>query len=277
MATTPIYQAADTQNSTGGTTVTINKPTNLNAGDALIAHVGGAAVSGTWTPPVGWTTVTNNLNSGGANFPTTGMFWKVAGGSEPSSYSFTFSVATNVAGEIMRVTGADTTTPVDSSSTSSNTSSSSTVAMGTISPTLQNNLIMLFANTANSGPGAYSCTNVTSFSNGYSITIPSTGGQLNMAYGVSTASGSATAQGTSFGNSSSNGIALSIVPLNIVTPSLFAGATFSIFAITQVIKSILPTAIADMFGLFTPTTSNSDSKWTRQQKNTDTWSKQSKS
>lgn len=262
MAATPVYQPADLQTSTSANgTLVLNKPTNLNAGDLMVVEVGANSVSGSWTTiPSGWSTIANGLNNS-SQAPAQGIFFKVAGGSEPSTYTFVHSSNQRSVGVASRITGADTVNPIDSFDSSSNNGNSTTIAMGTISPTLSNNLIMVFAGLANTNPTSYSCTNVTSFTQQYTAAAPSTGGQISAATGSSTAAGSATASGTWSSSSQSTGAVISIVsPNNVVIP-LFAGATFNLFTIAGIAYAIVAALFGATFSFFTPITIKVTPAW----------------
>jgi RHS repeat-associated protein len=108
------------------TSVVVNKPAGVVSGDALIAGVTVAGGSGvTVTPPAGWTSIATATNS---TTIRTVAFRKVAGGSEPASYTFTLSVSKKAAASISAYTGVDPATPVDVSATATNATSTSQVA-----------------------------------------------------------------------------------------------------------------------------------------------------
>jgi len=101
-APTNILQRAKTSANSGiifGTTgtMTLNKPTGTVSGDLMVmcASFGYIFTAPTITWPTGWTVVYdfNNLPSGfNSNFPfLTAVIYKVAGSSEPSSYSVTIN------------------------------------------------------------------------------------------------------------------------------------------------------------------------------------------
>lgn len=79
---------------TSGTTLMVNKPSGVVAGSLLLAavHVQASSIP-TITPPSGWTSL-GTVSSGAQRAE---VFRKVAGGSEPTSYTFTSSL-TIVAG-----------------------------------------------------------------------------------------------------------------------------------------------------------------------------------
>jgi hypothetical protein len=95
--------------------ISIAKPAGTAQGDlllAIISHQSGAAVS--MTPPSGWTTVPN-ADYSDANNTRIHAWYKFAGASEPSSYTFTMSGSSQaIAGGMMAITGASGT-PINAS------------------------------------------------------------------------------------------------------------------------------------------------------------------
>lgn len=94
----------------GDASLTFTKPASTASDDLLLVHI--AVRNGTGcTPPSGWTAV----DSGTHSTLFEGLYWKIAGGSEPTSYTFgvTTSSGDRSVGEILRVTGADGTTPIN--------------------------------------------------------------------------------------------------------------------------------------------------------------------
>lgn len=84
---------------TAGTTLVINKPTGTLEGDLMVAVMGCTGTSTKdWTGATGWTEAADQ--GGGA--PYLRVAYKVAGASEPSSYTFTVSVSAGLrAGAIL--------------------------------------------------------------------------------------------------------------------------------------------------------------------------------
>ena len=100
-----------TASQTTGTSISVSKPTNAATNDLLIAVVANAAAR-TLTA-TGWTSigaVTQSIFSNDVE-----VFWRLHDGS--SSYSFSWSGDTATVAGIARVTGADTSSPVDVSAT----------------------------------------------------------------------------------------------------------------------------------------------------------------
>ncbi len=101
-----------TESMDGGSTtqIVINKPAGTTTGDLLIAAVAtDGNTSATLSAPAGWTLI-DRSNQGGE--VSLGVWWKIAGGSEPASFTFTWSGGEEVYGWIMRFSGAHPTSPV---------------------------------------------------------------------------------------------------------------------------------------------------------------------
>jgi len=103
---------------TGGTTATVNYPSGIQAGDLLIlvctTDGTGSALSG----PSGWNVL---LAEAQVQSQTTDSWWKEATGSESGSVSVTWSGNEDWVIGCIRVSGADTTTPIAASATSNST------------------------------------------------------------------------------------------------------------------------------------------------------------
>jgi hypothetical protein len=116
---------------TGGWAVP--KPTGTAAGDVLIAIVGAIGASVTLADTTGgWTLIGSETTNSNINLSA---YYRVAGGSEPSTYTFTPSAGVKGFGCIVGLIGADTTTPIDSSAHSTVTSSATVPPADTISGT----------------------------------------------------------------------------------------------------------------------------------------------
>jgi hypothetical protein len=89
-----------------GTTITLTKPTGTASGELLVAFIGGY-ISATITSPSGWTNlfVVTEATSGAI----LRCDYLVAGGSEPSSYSWTSSISRAFDAILCRVSGQSST------------------------------------------------------------------------------------------------------------------------------------------------------------------------
>jgi hypothetical protein len=118
------FRGASSANNTTATTIVLPKPAGVVSGDAMLAAV---AFRGnpTITPPAGWTLVRQDING---NTHRQAIFVRVAGGSEPASFTFTLSSAQSAAGGIVAYSGVDPNTPVDVHGGQVNASSTSATA-----------------------------------------------------------------------------------------------------------------------------------------------------
>lgn len=89
----PTVQGTPATNSGTPTTVTVNLPADLAAGELLIAFVALThTAAATLTPPAGWETVYNTV--GGGNNRRSACFWRKSDGAEGASFAVTASLST---------------------------------------------------------------------------------------------------------------------------------------------------------------------------------------
>lgn len=105
----------------------VSKPSGTASGDVLIGIVG-QLVTNTITPPSGWTSI--ELESADANIRLQ-AWYKVAGGSEPSTYTWSVS-ATKGFAWIGCYENVDNTTPVDVSNDGNSTTTNTVTASATL-------------------------------------------------------------------------------------------------------------------------------------------------
>jgi hypothetical protein len=158
----------------GVLTLTINKPTGTVQNDVMIASIGVRPNTAAITAPSGWTLVRriDNANSAANSLA---VYSKVAGASEPASYSWTFNTSTGSAGGIQTFTGVDTTTPIDVED-GQNTASGLTHATPDVTTTVANTMIV----TSHSFASAATWTPPTGMTEGFdvaSLAVPNLGGQ----------------------------------------------------------------------------------------------------
>lgn len=144
------YQTNATVNNPGpgSTSKTCNAPSGVVANDLLIGFVEVGSVTASITPPSGWT----QRSSLQDRFDTSAVFSLVAGGSEPSSYTWTLAAAAYTDIAILRYNGGDATTPYDTSSTKTNTSTT-TPTTNSIVTARNGNLVTTFFADLNSAIG----------------------------------------------------------------------------------------------------------------------------
>lgn len=115
----------------GPSSISCNKPAGTASGDVLYASICCyLSDSITVSTPAGWTLVRGPDRRTGSAQIAGYLFRKVAGGSEPASYTFTASQGTYLTAWIARVTGADTTTPEDASTSGNNGTGSPRTGLG---------------------------------------------------------------------------------------------------------------------------------------------------
>jgi hypothetical protein len=109
--------------------VTVSKPTGTGAGDVLVAcfalNGGGVAANGA---PAGWSTI---ATVPGSTNPRVYGYYRVAGATEPATYTWTLSSSVKNAGGIARYVGVDLAQPLDGGpTTAAATSGTSAVLPG---------------------------------------------------------------------------------------------------------------------------------------------------
>lgn len=90
------------------TSMAVNLPATISAGDLLIAHVG-VRNPGSWTLPSGW--VTLQELGGGGGVGETGVWYKIADGTEGATATWVTSVGTSAAWQVRKITSWHGTTP----------------------------------------------------------------------------------------------------------------------------------------------------------------------
>lgn len=142
--------ASSTQ--TSSATATLSVPSGTQADDVLIALLWARGDnSQTITPPAGWTAVTALLRTGNntATDANHQVFVRVAGGSEPGSYTWTLGSSMQWSGGMVAYRGVDTAAPIDNSSTQI-VATSATITAPSLT-TLTNGAQLVYAIGVNSG------------------------------------------------------------------------------------------------------------------------------
>ena len=134
-------RAADAgNNGTGGFTLTLPAPVGTSSGDVMVAHVIVGIAGNTITPPAGWNLV---LRQDSSSSISTATYVKVAGSSEPASYTWSFVAAREASGGIASYLGVDITTPVDASHAQYNNSTSNVDNSGVTTTTANDMLVYI--------------------------------------------------------------------------------------------------------------------------------------
>jgi MSHA biogenesis protein MshQ len=143
----PVWQTSATAVGSGGT-ATVAAPSGTVAGDLLIVGIMLEKGSDVAITATGWTLVRRTNNGTDAGMAT---YWKWAGSSEPASYSFTLTNSPKWSVGVSRITGADTTTPIDISG--GTTGGSGNVTAPSVNTTVADALVLAFY--TNKKPATY--------------------------------------------------------------------------------------------------------------------------
>ncbi len=130
--------ASSGNNGSGSSSLTVNKPTGTASDDVMIAHVIVRTAGNTITAPSGWTLI-KRQDSGSSI--STATYWKLAGSSEPSSYTWSFSTSGEASGGIASYIGVNKTSPIDASNAQYN-SGTSTVSNSGVTTTVPNDMLV---------------------------------------------------------------------------------------------------------------------------------------
>ncbi len=122
--------------------MTVNRPGGVVAGDFLLAMVNArGGTSRVITAPAGWTLVRRDNNSTNV---AQAIYRKLATGSEPLSYTWTFNASVKATGGIVPYVGVDSAAPIDVSSSNVNVSSSSSATALSVTTTATNHRLVGF-------------------------------------------------------------------------------------------------------------------------------------
>ena len=120
-------------------------------GDILLASIVINAATQTVTPPAGWT-ILATVNDANNTF-TVAYAYHVCTGAEGGSFAFSWTTSSFASWTLLDYQGANTSTPIDVSTTGSwNSNSSTSVVSGSVTPTNASDMLVLMAN-LNSGGG----------------------------------------------------------------------------------------------------------------------------
>jgi hypothetical protein len=140
------FRSATAAANATASTLTLTRPTAVQAGDVLLATVD-ARGNPSVTPPSGWTLVRNDANS---TTQVKATYSRVATASEPASWTFTLSAAQAASGAVLDYTGVDTTTPVAASAGQINNNwGVSTQTAPTVTTTAANSVVVSLFGTSN--------------------------------------------------------------------------------------------------------------------------------
>ncbi|HTL80475.1 MAG TPA: T9SS type A sorting domain-containing protein [Bacteroidia bacterium] len=132
------------------TSVTIPAPAGITPNNILIAAIhSGWCQGGSVTPPAGWTLIGNTSNTGsgcgsGNTTPQLSTFYKIAGSSEPASYTFTGTTTQLFVGGIVAYSGVDVVNPLNAASNNGNQDSCGAIRAASVTTTNCTRIVTVF-------------------------------------------------------------------------------------------------------------------------------------
>lgn len=144
----PVFESISSVSVTGGHPLNIPKPSGLQVGDLMVAIIG-APNDFTTSSADGFTELYDfYVNEG--NMCHMGVYWKIATAADVSATDFTFNTSTGqyINGCIMRISGANQSTPINASNSNANTTNTSNPTFNGITPSVGNCLMIVAVNHA---------------------------------------------------------------------------------------------------------------------------------
>ncbi|MCR4301274.1 MAG: hypothetical protein NUV51_06660 [Sulfuricaulis sp.] len=128
---------------TSSVSLTINVPTGTVARDVMIASVARTSSAVTITPPSGWTQI-REVTQTSATSSALATYYRVAGASEPASYTWTMSVSGfgGAVGGIASFSGVDNTVPPYDAEAGNATASSTSHMAPSVTTTLDDGMLV---------------------------------------------------------------------------------------------------------------------------------------
>jgi hypothetical protein len=207
------------------------------------------------------------------------MYYKIATSSDTASSTYTFNFpSTTAQGSIACIAGADTVNPINASSSSTDSGITSLDA-GTITPILANTFLYFFNTTITSV--AQTFTYSTSNTSPTYATQYSRNDVNNIRTGIATAQyapASATGANTVSQNNSSS-MRAAIVAIAPPQPIVVSTAIMTSVAVplASLLKTFILGTASMLITAITAAVTNSDAKWKRDQRHTDTFTTTTKS
>jgi PKD repeat protein len=240
------FRAAGTlTTSTSSGTHTVNYPAGVAAGDLLVIQM--VVTVGTLTTPAGWTNLYGPFTESGFGAAVHYLFYKIAGGSEPSTMTVTKSAGNAAAAVMSAYTGADTTTPIDVFATAVQPTSGTSGSSPSVTTTKANTMLLRLC-TAFAGPAA--TTPAGTVTERYDVTWSFNSTGLELGTETQAAIGASGTSGVTFSTGISGGIGatIAVAPVAVTPPVADFTAT--------PLSGAHPLSVA-----FTDTSSNTPTSW----------------
>jgi hypothetical protein len=137
------FVAAEQGNSSGSTSITVTKPSGTTENDLLVACVTRNFTASPSTVPSGWTLIAENDSCGQLEY--IGVYYKVAGGSEPADYTWEWASISRTSGVIGAYrSGFDISDPIDHYRNTKYLTEDTTVRSATCQVTKDNSAVIFF-------------------------------------------------------------------------------------------------------------------------------------
>ena len=235
-----------TNATTTSTSLTINKPSGIVAGDVMIVNIAQRGNNTAAPSLTGWTLIDGRSLAGGtARYGA--VLYRVAGATEGASYTFTLgSGSSSAVGDIVAFSGVDTsgTTPFDvPTGTISVQASSTAVSATAITTASANAAVIMFGMAGNSAPTWSGWTNKVA---GGALTElydnQSTTASVGAAWAIKATAGSTGAGAATLSASQRNGaILIALKPRTASTTTLAAGGSSTYGQAVTFTATVTPT------------------------------------
>jgi hypothetical protein len=134
--------SASSGSSSARSSITIPRPAGTASGHVMLASIVANDDDPNFTAPAGWTLVRQDTV---VDALRQNLYVKVAGGAEPSAYTWTLSGTRRVAGGVTTYSGVDTSDPVDTHGATAQASPTTAVIAPSVTTTVEDTLLVHFA------------------------------------------------------------------------------------------------------------------------------------
>ena len=174
----------------GVNTLTVSKPTGTTYGDVMIAAIACKPDASVITAPAGWNLIRRtNQPSGAPNAQA--VYWKAAGESEPSAYSWAFDASTGSVGAILTFYNINPLTPIHVEAGQTTVGSGALTHSAPVVTTTVNNAMLVTAYSFGSSATWTPPSGMTEAVDVASLAVPNAGGiSMGVNYAVQGTAGS---------------------------------------------------------------------------------------
>ena len=136
-----LFRSASSAQNGVASSLVLPVPAGVVSGDVLLAVVDVGSTNSS-TAPAGWTLVRSDATTTSGSVTAQYVYYHVAGGGEPSSYTWTFGGKTGVAGAMLAYSGVDTTNPIDAHSGQAGTTKSVSITAPSVTATVSGDMLV---------------------------------------------------------------------------------------------------------------------------------------